>query len=121
MENTLENQVRSALEQARQSWEESLRAKQLALERLRLVKEEYEAALTTAKSAENALKAIQEKSGGDQAAKTLQELESQVAHLTKEVRSSQNIALEPYIISHSSSLGTLSTCRACGKTKQECV
>lgn len=85
MENSLENQVRSALEHARLSWEQSHRAKQLALERLRLAKEEYQAALATSKSDDEALKEIQEKSGGEEAAKQLQELQSQVSRLTKEV------------------------------------
>jgi hypothetical protein len=83
---TLEEQVRDGVEQARRSKEEAYREQKLAQERLRLVREEYDAAVATDKAAYANLQTIQEKSGGEETSKALAALEMEVDQLEKDVR-----------------------------------
>jgi hypothetical protein len=83
---TLEEQVRDGVEQARRSKEEAYREQKLAQERLRLVREEYDAAVATQKAAYANLQTIHEKSGGEETSKALTTLEMEVDQLEKDVR-----------------------------------
>lgn len=82
----LENQVREAMQQTRRSCEDAYRAKQLADQRLRLVQEEYAAAVATEKAAHANLKDIQEKFGGEETSKALEILKMEVNQLENDVR-----------------------------------
>jgi len=87
--STLENKLRATLNSYRQQRDEVHRGKQLALERLRLVTEEFEVVQSSVQAAQKNLAALQEKAGGSATARQEHEgLERDVEHLTKEVRAS---------------------------------
>jgi F0F1-type ATP synthase membrane subunit b/b' len=83
---TLEEQVRNAIEQARRDKEKAYHEQKLAQQRLRLVREEYDAAVATEKAAYENLQTTQEKSGGEETSKALAALKVVVDQLEKDVR-----------------------------------
>lgn len=84
--NVLEDQVRAAVQQTRQAMEAAFNDLRLARERLRLVKEEYEAAVATDQAARANLQTLREKSAGSETATALAALQREVDQLEKDVR-----------------------------------
>jgi predicted nucleic acid-binding Zn-ribbon protein len=84
--NVLEDQVRTAVQQTRQAMEAAFNDLRLARERLRLVKEEYDAAVATDAAARANLQTLRDKSGGSETAAALAALQREVDQLEKDVR-----------------------------------
>ena len=85
--NQLESKIHTVAASFRQKRDEAHRSQQLATERLRLATEECEAVAKSVQSAQENLKAMQEKAGGSNAAKHERAtLQAEVSHLAKEVR-----------------------------------
>lgn len=83
---SIENKIQEAAVRIRQQRDEAHRALQLEEERLRLAKEDYEAVLSTVKTAKENIEKTKAEAGGEKAEREHAGLQHEVGRLQREVR-----------------------------------